>query len=377
MTTNSGGGDEDRELEDLAVVLPALLRAVEALGFIARYLHPPDLGATLEVAGRPDDALRTVRSRLDAWRDRLSGPRDALATAADAVLAGFAGLRAADDLRAVFRAMRWLPRAQEALYSLAADLPPVGRAFLDPALRTDAARIAALAGGRRTDTGVRHVDNQADQRGGFSVYVPEDYDPGRAWPLVMALHGGAGHGRSFLWSWLAAARSKGAILVAPTAMGDTWALAGDDVDTPNLLGILETVQSGWRIDPDRMLLSGMSDGGTFCYVSGLEPGSPFTHLAPVAAAFHPFLAEMADPDRLRGLPIHIVHGALDWMFPVDAARTAQRALSAAGARVTYAEIADLSHTYPREMNGPILDWLRDAASPALGGYSGSPENSGG
>ena len=42
----------------------------------------------------------------------------------------------------------------------------------------------------------------------------------------MALHGGSGNGRGFLWSWLRDARSRGAILVAPTATGHTWALMG-------------------------------------------------------------------------------------------------------------------------------------------------------
>ena len=37
---------------------------------------------------------------------------------------------------------------------------------------------------------------------------------------------------SFLWSWLRDARSLGAILVAPTATGNTWALMGEDADTP-------------------------------------------------------------------------------------------------------------------------------------------------
>ena len=106
----------------------------------------------------------------------------------------------------------------------------------------------------------------------------------------------------------------------------------------------------------------MSDGGTFTYVCGLEAGSPFTHLAPVSAAFHPLLAQMADADRTRGLPIHIIHGALDWMFPVELARQAQRALSKAGAVVTYREVADLSHTYPRELNGPLLNWLETTPS---------------
>src|SRR6202012_3361038 len=132
---------------------------------------------------------------------------------------------------------------------------------------------------------------------------------------------------------------------------------GPDADTPNLARIVDVVRGRWAIDPKRLLLTGMSDGGTFSYVSGLEPGSPFTHLAPVAAAFHPMLAQMADPERLRGLPIHLAHGALDWMFPVEMARGAERALTAAGAAVTYREIPDLAHSYPRELNPRILAWL--------------------
>ena len=64
--------------------------------------------------------------------------------------------------------------------------------------------------------------------------------------------------------------------------------------------------------------------------------------------------------RLQGLPIHIVHGRLDWMFPVQVARQTQQALSAAGANVIYRELDDLSHTYPREINVPILEWLKTA-----------------
>jgi phospholipase/carboxylesterase len=236
-------------------------------------------------------------------------------------------------------------------------LPPVSEFFLDPALRTDADLAAKLAEPAGENTGVFHNDNEPGSRGGFSLYVPEYYTRERAWPLVMALHGGSGNGRGFLWSWLRDARSRGAILVAPTATGSTWALMGEDTDTPNLMRILESVQARWNVDSERMLLTGMSDGGTFCYVTGLDRASPFTHLAPVAATFHPLMAEMADADRLRGLPVHIVHGRLDWMFPVQVARQTAQALTAAGANVTYRELDDLSHTYPREMNAEILKWL--------------------
>ena len=44
-------------------------------------------------------------------------------------------------------------------------------------------------------------------------------------------------------------------------------------------------------------------------------------------------------------------------------RTANAALTAAGARVVYREIDDLSHTYPRDENPRIMDWLL-AGSPS-------------
>ena len=45
------------------------------------------------------------------------------------------------------------------------------------------------------------------------------------------------------------------------------------------------------------------------------------------------------------------------MFPVQSARMSRDALVAAGAHVVYRELPDLSHTYPRDENPKILDWL--------------------
>ena len=352
-------------VDDIVAVLPPLLQSLEALGFIARHLNPPDFDRVMEAAGKPDEALRAVRPRLEQWPAEFADIKTSLETASDAALAAFEALRVVQngngDLVSVFRALRYAPRAQEALYALSAKLPPVSQFFVDPSLREDVDLEALLAAPANKNTGIFHDHNEPGSRGGFSLYVPEYYTPDRAWPLVMALHGGSGNGRGFLWSWLRDARSRGAILVAPTATGNTWALTGDDTDTPNLMRILESVRSRWKIDPEKMLLTGMSDGGTFCYVTGFESGSPFTHLAPVSATFHPLMAEMADAERLRGLPVHIIHGKLDWMFPVQVARQTSHALSAAGANVTYRELDDLSHTYPREMNAEILRWLRGEA----------------
>ena len=352
-------------VDDIVAVLPPLFQSLEALGFVARYLNPPDFDRVMESVGQPDEALRAVRPRLEQWPEEFAGIKTPLESASDAALMAFEALRIVQsgngEFISLFRALRYASRAQEALYALTARLPPVSRFFVDPALREAADLAARLAAPANANTGVFHDHNEPGSRGGFSVYVPEYYTPDRAWPLVMALHGGSGNGRGFLWSWLRDARSRGAILIAPTATGTTWALMGEDTDTPNLVRILDAVRSRWNINSTRMLLTGMSDGGTFCYVTGFESASPFTHLAPVSATFHPLMAEMADAERLRGLPVHIVHGKLDWMFPVQVARQTSQALSAAGANVIYRELDDLSHCYPREMNAEILQWLNGAA----------------
>jgi phospholipase/carboxylesterase len=348
-------------IDDMTAVLPPLLQSLEALGFIARNLHPPSFDRVMIAAGEPDADLSDVRSRLGRWPTEFSDTQSALETACDATLAAFAGLRTVQagqsDITLAFRALRQLPRAEEALYPLAVKFPPVSGFFLNPECCDDADLLTRVSVPASETTGIIHDHNEPKSRGGFSVYVPEYYTPDRAWPLVMALHGGGGNGRGFLWRWLRDARSLGVILVTPTALGQTWALMGEDADTANLSRILQSVRNRWTIDPAKVLLTGMSDGGTFSYVTGLEAASPFTHLAPVAATFHPLMAQIADASRLRGLPIHIVHGALDWMFPVETARQTRDALTAASANVTYREIDNLSHCYPREMNAPILEWL--------------------
>jgi phospholipase/carboxylesterase len=353
---------QDQALDDLTVLLPPLLQSLETLGFIARHLDPPRFMELMEAIGTPDADLRTARPRLDAWPDEMAGLRGILGGAIDATLTAYDELRVApeqsDGLGAVFKALRHLQRAQETLYPLARDLPPLNRFFLDPDARGDEDLLKRITAAEpRDDTGVLHVENEPGARGGFSLYVPEYYDPARAWPVVFALHGGSGNGRGFLWSWLRDARSYGAIVVSPTSVGRTWAIQGPDPDTPNLARMLDMVRRQWHVDDRRLLLSGMSDGGTFSYVSGLEPTSPFTHLAPAAAAFHPMMAQFADRERMTGLPIHITHGVLDWMFPVGMAREAQAALAAAGANVTYREIDDLPHSYPRVINRELLAWL--------------------
>jgi phospholipase/carboxylesterase len=349
-------------------LLTPLLGTLDRVGWVQRHLHPamaerlaaaltPEteaLGASIDVLGSvacPDD-LCIVRDRLiEASRETI-----------ELVHAFVDASREPGDIIGLYRPLRRFAHVQETLYPLAPALDPVSRWFLEPARRDDDALIARLRGAAlgndEARVGVFHVHNERSERGGFSVYVPEAWDGRASMPLAVALHGGSGHGRDFLWTWVRDARSRGALLISPTARDRTWSImGGEDVDAAGLCQAVEAVAASYPVDRTRILLTGMSDGATYTLLGGLAENVPFTHLAPVSGVLHPFLFANGGLARARGRPIYLVHGALDWMFPVAVAQQTREVLAAAGAHVVYRELEDLSHTYPRDENPHILDWL--------------------
>ncbi|NNL67425.1 MAG: phospholipase [Myxococcales bacterium] len=256
----------------------------------------------------------------------------------------------------MLQAMQLHARAQEALYPFRRVFPPVGEFFLEPHARAD--RTALDPEVPPANTGLQ-VAGDPEGRGGFHLYVPESYEPEgeRAWPLVIALHGGFGHGRDFLWTWLREAKSRRFLLLSPTSADTTWSLHGPDRDGPALRSMIAWIAERWRVDRERILLTGLSDGATYALLAGLAEDTPYTAIAPVSGVLHPANFANGNLERAAGRRIRLVHGTRDWMFPIALAREAAEALRRAGADVAFQEIEDLSHTYPREENDRILAWF--------------------
>lgn len=349
----------------------ATLAGLSALETAERRLHPPDLAelrralslprdrleAALEEfrAGAPDDeTLRPFHERFEAG---AALALDALARFVDPGPPHEATLR-------ILGALATHRRAQAALYPLRDTLPAIGRWFLEAPLRdADSARTRAITADTRRegfDAGLFEAPAAHADRGGFSLYVPEWWDGAASWPLVVALHGGSGHGREFLWTWLREARSRGFVLLAPTSLGPTWSLDAPGVDAARLASMLDFVAARWPVDRARVLLTGLSDGATFTLLAGLLENAPYTALAPVSGVLHPIHFALGNLARAEGRRIYQAHGALDWLFPVALARLARDELQRAGAALVYREIEDLSHTYPREENAAILEWFDPA-----------------
>jgi phospholipase/carboxylesterase len=346
----------------------AYLRAVMAASAVAAEL----LAAMEQVAERlaPERSAAlaaTVEARflspLDARaRDLAAAPAPAALAAFDRIFAAgfgharecaalFAGFPAApptERIPRILKALHHHAQAQEHLYVVRALLPPF-RDYWSPDHGPETPPRSALV---RVSAGGHH--------GGFALYVPEQYDETRSWPLIVALHGGSGNGRDFLWSWVRDAKRAGYVLIAPTAVGATWG----DVDELGLLEILAWVRGRYRIADDRVLLTGLSDGGTFTLVYGLAHPEAFRALAPCCGVFHPVNFANGNLERARDRPIYLVHGAQDFLFPIGLAHLTRDTLDAAGARLVYRELPELSHTYPRSENPAILDWFATVTASA-------------
>jgi phospholipase/carboxylesterase len=358
---------EERFFQELGRLGPALLAALDGLEWVQRRLHPPDLPrlqSTLQPGlGRLAEArARFIERPPPPGLEALHCDLLAAVEPAEKALALFAGVGDSFDPQAegvarILAAMQLHCSALEALFPLRTAMPPINRYFVESPFRFDLAAldpeppegvVVGLQRGRDAGEG---------GRGGFSLYVPEAYDGTTAWPLVVALHGGGGQGRDFLWTWLREARGRRFLLLAPTSRGPTWSLQGPDDDAPALAAMVRAVSKRWKVDPERILLTGLSDGATYTLLAGLQEDVPFTALAPVSGVLHPQNFANGNLERARGKRIYMVHGVRDWMFPVRIAQVARDELDKAGAELVYRELEDLSHTYPREENDKILAWF--------------------
>jgi phospholipase/carboxylesterase len=354
----------------------ATLTALGALEAAARYLHPPEI-PQLRSALAPhyaelDRTLATYRDaapppQLAAFHGRFVEGAELTRRALEMFLASAAPHEA---ILKMLSSLRTFCRALEVLYGLHR-FPPLSRYFVEAPFHD---RLGELEGTPPdgVTVGLHHSGGGrgADARGGFCLYVPESYDGTEPWPLVVALHGGSGSGRDFLWSWLREARGRKFLLAAPTAQGPTWSLMGPDLDSQSLRAMIGYVASHWKVDRSHVLLTGLSDGATYALLEGLSEDAPYTHLAPVSGVLHPSNMLGGNLARAAGRKVWLVHGRLDWMFPVETAEMAADELTRAGADLTLRILDDLSHTYPREENDRILTWFDPrlalpAAAPAV------------
>ncbi|MBS2019047.1 MAG: alpha/beta fold hydrolase [Deltaproteobacteria bacterium] len=97
----------------------------------------------------------------------------------------------------------------------------------------------------------------------FHVWGPDDVEPSRAYPVVLAFHGWSSSGRGFQkWFEMEKQVGDGAFVVYPDSKGAQWDYAGT-TDTDFVAAIVEQLAGAYCIDRARVLAIGFSYGARF------------------------------------------------------------------------------------------------------------------
>ena len=185
------------------------------------------------------------------------------------------------------------------------------------------------------------------------VYIPTQAASGTAVPLLVLLHGGGGQAHDFHFM-SPLADEFGVALLTLDARHNTW----DGVDSPfgpDVLFIdaaLRYTFDRLAIDPSRIALGGLSDGGMYALSVGMINGDLFTHLLAVAPGY------IQTPAPPVGTPrIFLAHGTRDNVYSASGSRlTLLPQLRRAGYDVTYYEF-DGPHFITPPAARAALNWL--------------------
>jgi predicted peptidase len=173
----------------------------------------------------------------------------------------------------------------------------------------------------------------------YLLYRPPDYEADdRLWPLVLFLHGAGEVGTDLeivkeegLPQRVADGWAPPFILVSPQARSRPWA-------PDSLVALLDHVQDEFRIDPDRIYVTGLSMGGAGTWSVATAYPDRFAAAVPICGYGDP-----GGVERLREMPIWVFHGAKDDIVPLTSSRQMVDGLKDAGADVRFTIYPEADH----------------------------------
>jgi hypothetical protein len=246
--------------------------------------------------------------------------------------------------------------------------------------------VARLKRGRsykaQTRRGVVHLMRRA-ALGDFAydVYVPEAYDPQRAYQLRFQLHGGVMMRDQGSLGSLGSRGSQGSsgsegspgspgplgsegalrgrggsttplfgaeqIYVMPSAWRDAPWWSGAQLE--NLAAILDTVKRTYNVDENRVVVSGVSDGATGAYYVAMREITPFAGFLPLNGSLMVLANDRLDvsgelfPTNLVNKPLFVVNGGKDPLYPSRAVEPYLEHLKRSGVTIDYHPQPDAGH----------------------------------
>ncbi|GAB6166700.1 hypothetical protein JCM19992_27000 [Thermostilla marina] len=216
--------------------------------------------------------------------------------------------------------------------------------------------------------------NDAGESLPYRLLVPEGYDAGKKYPLILFLHGAGERGDDNALQLkhaqvlhLAADPAHPCFVVAPQCpVNRKWVEVAWSFDKPHetpekpsyamrlTLEILDALEKEFSIDPDRRYVTGLSMGGFGTFDILVRRPNYFAAAIPLCGG-----ADDGRAAEFKHVPIWVFHGEKDPAVPVARSRSVVAVLKNLGADVRYTEYPGAGHNiWERAYYEPGLrEWL--------------------
>jgi len=197
-------------------------------------------------------------------------------------------------------------------------------------------------------------DKEGKTKLDYLLYLPQGYDKNtKDVPLVLFLHGKGDKltrmERGGLPKQVERKKDHPFILVAPECPGGRgWA-------PRDLAPLLDDVSGTYRVDKDRVYVTGLSMGGFGTWSLAAAYPDRFAAIIPICGGGNP-----ASARKIKDLPIWVFHGVKDDVVPITRSEAMVNALEKAGAKgVKFTKYPDAKHDSWSETyrNPKVWEWL--------------------
>jgi predicted peptidase len=193
----------------------------------------------------------------------------------------------------------------------------------------------------------------------YLLYLPADYgkDSKRKWPLMMFLHGAGERGSNLEVvkkhgppKLIVQGKSFDFIIVSPQCPNDLW--WPEQTDT--LINLLDEIEKKYRVDTEKVYLTGLSMGGFGTWSLACRYPQRFAAIAPICGG-----GERYAGYRLKNIPVWAFHGAKDNIVPVEKSKEMVEAVRKAGGEAKLTVYPDADHdSWTQTYNNPELyEWF--------------------
>ncbi len=195
-------------------------------------------------------------------------------------------------------------------------------------------RLPELPKGRALS--LRYKSNIDGSQQPMLMKLPENYTPGKKWPLLVTLHG-LGDGP------ILAPNIKSIVQIGPYGRGSLWYTGLGEKD---IFECIEFIQKIVSIDEDRIYLSGFSMGGAGTFRLGLKYPHFWAACVPVCGRCDSLYAV----ENANHVPFWINTGQYDRVLPPEYSKRAYNTAEKSGlSQWCYTEYPEMGHSFS-------IDW---------------------